>query len=181
MADWESWLEPAVGYHGHLCAGVILGIRMALAGLAELGLRAGGKNNLLLFVETDSCLVDAALVVTGLTPGRGRLRLIDHGKAAMTLMDLDSGRAVRVSAHKAPRVKVPEEALTEFWRGQSDGDILTLEPVAVTPDRGRGPGREKRRVPCQICGEDVQDCRDVEVDGRTVCRHCAGQGYFRRL
>jgi formylmethanofuran dehydrogenase subunit E len=155
---------------------------MALAGLRELGLAAGDpKNNLLLYVETEHCLVDAALVVTGLTPGRARLRIVNHGKAAMTLVDLAAGRAVRVSAHKAPRVKVPEAELVEFWLGQPDGDILTVEPVAVPSEPGRRPGAPRRRVACEACGEDVMDHRDVLVEGRVLCRHCAGEGYYQPL
>jgi formylmethanofuran dehydrogenase subunit E len=30
-----------------------------------------------------------------------------------------------------------------------------------------------------VCGETVHDRRDVRANGQTLCRHCAGQGYYR--
>ena len=40
MKPLEELLEEAVAYHGHLCAGQVLGVRMAILGLGLLGLVA---------------------------------------------------------------------------------------------------------------------------------------------
>jgi formylmethanofuran dehydrogenase subunit E len=43
------------------------------------------------------------------------------------------------------------------------------------------PGRPIRRVRCDLCGEYVQDKRDVEAGGKTLCRPCAGGGYYEAV
>jgi formylmethanofuran dehydrogenase subunit E len=62
-------LQKAEAAHGHLCAGQILGVRMALLGLRRLGIedpRGADRKRLVTFVEIDRCATDAA--------GRGYLR-----------------------------------------------------------------------------------------------------------
>ena len=40
------------------------------------------------------------------------------------------------------------------------------------------PGMPLNSVECERCGESVKDCREVVVDGRTLCRSCAGDSYY---
>ena len=40
------------------------------------------------------------------------------------------------------------------------------------------PGRPRRRIQCEECGEYVQDSRDVNVDGKELCKACAQGGYY---
>jgi formylmethanofuran dehydrogenase subunit E len=37
------------------------------------------------------------------------------------------------------------------------------------------------RVTCEQCGEAVNDHREVALEGRTVCRACAGEAYYKPL
>lgn len=90
----RTYLQKAEEYHGHICSGQILGIRMALLGLGALGLRPEDElRDVVVFLETDRCVADAAYIVTGITLGRRRVKLYEYGKTAMSLLDLKSGRA----------------------------------------------------------------------------------------
>src|ERR1019366_4775072 len=98
LQEYERLAEQA---HGHLCAGQILGLRMALYGvqLLELADPAGAdRKRLVTFVEIDRCMTDAIPVVTGCRLGKRALKFRDFGKVAATFCDLQADRAVRVVA-----------------------------------------------------------------------------------
>ncbi|MDR2422008.1 MAG: FmdE family protein [Deltaproteobacteria bacterium] len=180
MADWRDYLDKALAYHGHLCSGQILGLRVVLKGLDLLGLDPKAQNrDLMLFVETNRCLADSVFVVTGVTLGRRRLWLLDFGKAAITFLDLNTRLAFRVAVKSTVRPARDEKDLVAFWGRYGDDEVMTCQKVVVPLKPEDLPGRPLRRVACPICGEDVSDGRDVILpDGRAVCRHCAGHGYY---
>ncbi|MDR2827692.1 MAG: FmdE family protein [Candidatus Adiutrix intracellularis] len=177
---WQDYLLRAQAFHGHLCSGQILGIRMGLAGLRLLNLTPGEKyRDLVLFIETDRCMADAIHIVTGITFGRRQIKWRDFGKAAVTFLDLASDRAFRVASRSEPRPAHDEKDLTAFWSRYTDEEILIIHEVIVELKLEDRPGRPLRRVPCSICGEDVLDGREVEVNGHYLCRACAGEAYYR--
>src|SRR6266851_7243034 len=99
MESLEQLLTEAERAHGHLCAGQVLGVRMAMHGLDLLGIedpRGKDRKRLVTFVEIDRCLTDAIAVVTGCRLGKRALKFRDWGKAAATFCDLRENRAVRV-------------------------------------------------------------------------------------
>jgi formylmethanofuran dehydrogenase subunit E len=40
------------------------------------------------------------------------------------------------------------------------------------------PGPPVTSVECDSCGESVKDRREVVMDGKTLCRSCAGDSYY---
>ena len=102
MATLDELLLEAERAHGHLCAGQVLGVRMAMLALERLGigdprlrLLADGSLNpdrkrLVTFVEIDRCATDAIGVVTGCRVGKRALKLRDWGKMAATFVDLNA-------------------------------------------------------------------------------------------
>src|SRR5579859_6891237 len=101
MNSLDEYLAEAERAHGHLCAGQVLGVRMAMAGLERLGIedpKGRDRKRLITFVEIDRCITDAIAVVTGCRLGKRALKFRDWGKAAATFVDLESGRAIRVAA-----------------------------------------------------------------------------------
>src|SRR5947209_19255497 len=87
--------------HGHLCAGQILGLRLAMHGMGLLGIEDPGgadRKRLITYVEIDRCATDAIAVVTGCRLGKRALKFLDFGKLAATFCDLLAPRAVRVVA-----------------------------------------------------------------------------------
>ena len=187
LAEYE--LLAAVA-HGHLCAGQILGLRMALHGMVLLGLDdPAGKDRkrLVCVVEIDRCMTDAIGVVTGCRLGKRALKFRDFGKAAATFCDLRENRAVRIAARESAkeraRVLYPEIAdknqqQMRAYREMPDEDLFAIEWVRVTLGAEDLPGYKAPRVVCAQCGEGVNFRREVVRDGRSLCRACAGERYY---
>src|SRR5437868_11897093 len=106
MKSLEEYLVDAKEAHGHLCAGQVLGVRMAMVGLEKLTIddpRGKDRKRLVTFVEIDRCATDAVAVVTGCRLGKRALKFRDWGKMAATFVDVESGRAVRVAAKESSK------------------------------------------------------------------------------
>src|SRR6202140_696811 len=108
MLSLNEYLLEAEKPHGHLCAGQILGVRMAMLGLEKLGIQDPRNNKedrkrLVTFVEIDRCATDAIAVVTGCRLGKRALKFRDWGKMAATFVDLgikdvSTGKPIRIAA-----------------------------------------------------------------------------------
>ena len=91
MLSLDDYLREAEVAHGHLCAGQVLGVRLAMVGLEKLGIedpRGKDRKRLVTFVEIDRCATDAIAVVTGCRLGKRALKFRDWGKMAATFVDL---------------------------------------------------------------------------------------------
>lgn len=188
LSEYEELARTA---HGHLCAGQILGIRLALHGLSLLGLDDPGgrhRKRLVTFVEIDRCATDAIAVVTGCRLGKRALKFFDFGKMAATFCDLETGRAVRVVARDSSKEKArllfPEfsgknQQQMHAYRVLSPEDLFDVQWVEVEIGAQDLPGFKGPRVICEACGESISFQREVRRDGRTLCRACAGQSYYK--
>lgn len=195
----ELLLKECIDFHGHLCLGQALGLRIALAGMEWLGLEVSGQRrdhrNLITIVENDRCISDAISVVTGTRMGRRTLKLRDYGKMAATFGLLDEEtksirRAVRVSVSDELDRRTAEFAAKTGLDPEADqtkiravlelptGDFLDLNPVTVRLTQYELPGRPLRMVRCDSCGERVMDAKDLTKDGKVLCRSCAGGAYY---
>src|SRR5436190_13334164 len=107
MKTLEEYLDLAAQNHGHMCPGQVLGVRMAMRGLKELGIDdpLAHRKRLITYVEIDRCATDALSLVTGCRLGRRSLKFMDYGKVAATFVDLETKRAVRVVARDDSRAK----------------------------------------------------------------------------
>ena len=106
MLSLDQYLREAEQAHGHLCAGQVLGVRLAMLGLEKLGIEdphGKDRKRLVTFVEIDRCATDAIAVVTGCRLGKRALKFRDWGKMAATFVDLESGRAVRIAAKESSK------------------------------------------------------------------------------
>src|ERR1700689_136269 len=102
----DDLLRQAEIAHGHLCAGQVLGVRMAMLGCRRLGItepRGTDRKRLVTYIEIDRCATDAIGVVTGCRLGKRALKFRDWGKMAATFVDLASGRAVRIAARESSK------------------------------------------------------------------------------
>ena len=76
MESIDELLEKCEQAHGHLCAGQLLGVRMALLGCDCLGIddpRGEDRRKLMVWVEIDRCMTDAVGAVTGTRLGKRTL------------------------------------------------------------------------------------------------------------
>src|ERR1700723_3605520 len=103
MEPLDELLEQAKIAHGHLCAGQVLGVRMATLGCRRLGIeepRGRDRKRLVTFIEIDRCATDAIGVVTGCRLGKRAIKFRDWGKMAATFVYLGTkegatGKAIR--------------------------------------------------------------------------------------
>ena len=191
MQTLEEYIERANVAHGHTCAGQILGIRLSLLGLKELGIDDPIKERkrLITIVEIDRCATDAVQLVTGCRLGKRALKFKDFGKVAATFMDLKTGRAIRIVAREESKQKArelfpeleKEEGQRRAYRQLSDEDLFSRQWVRVALPEEDMPGYRAPRVVCAQCGEGINFKREVQRDGRLLCRACAGERYYEPL
>lgn len=177
---FEEDLRKTHEFHGHICAGMIIGVRLARAGLAYLGIEDPAKNrDFMVYCEIDRCLTDAVQCVTGLSLGKRRLKIREYGKMAASFVDMNTGRGVRLVCFG--HINAPEGAdLVAFWSGFRDDEIFKTEPVFIEIPPEDKPGKPIRAVVCDVCGEKIMDAKDVLVDGKTMCRACAYGSYYEK-
>jgi len=176
-----------------LCAGQILGLRLAVYGVRLLGLEdpsGADRKRLVTYVEIDRCATDAIPIVTGCRLGKRALKFRDFGKVAATFCDLREERAVRVAARESARERARElypeianknEQQMRAYREMRDEELFAIEWVRVTIGPQDLPGYKGPRVKCAACGEAVSFGREVTREGRVLCRACAGERYYERL
>lgn len=188
MQTLNEYIELANVAHGHTCAGQILGIRLALLGLKELGIDDPIKERkrLLTVVEIDRCATDAVQLVTGCRLGKRALKFKDFGKVAATFVDLKTSRAIRIVAREESKEKARslypeldnEQGQRRAYRELPDDELFTRQWVRVELPAEDLPGYKAPRVVCAQCGEGINFKREVLRDGRTLCRACAGERYY---
>ena len=193
MKTFAEYEQLAGQAHGHMCAGQILGLRLAIHGMNLLGLEdPAGKERkrLITYVEIDRCATDAVTVVTGCRMGKRALKFRDFGKVAATFCDIAENRAVRVVAKESSKQRAKEmhpeidgknEQQMAAYREMSDDELFDHQWVRVAIGVEDMPGFKGPRVSCEECGEGINFKREVLKDGRTLCRSCAGEHYYLPL
>ena len=188
--EFEELLAQSAVLHGHICPGQVLGVRLAMRGCRELGIEKPGEEpkRMIIYVEIDRCATDAIQVVTGCKLGKRTMKYVDYGKLAATFVDLHTGKAVRVITREDAREKATlwhrpgwtrHEAEVAAYKVMPDEALFRVEQVLVQIPVEDMPGPPRRRVICDECGEGVNDCREVTVAGRVLCRSCAYGSYYR--
>jgi formylmethanofuran dehydrogenase subunit E len=185
MESIDTLLVRAEAAHGHMCPGQILGVRMALLGLMDLGIDnplGDDRKRLVTIVEIDRCATDAIGLVTGTRLGKRTLKFRDWGKMAATFVDLASGLAVRVVALETsrdlarnlfPHIESKSAQQMAAYRDLSDDQLFHVDKVRVTVDPSELPGFRGERFFCPRCGEGVNFGRFEEVNGERLCLTCA--------
>jgi formylmethanofuran dehydrogenase subunit E len=191
MRTLEQYLDEAALAHGHICAGQVLGVRLAMFGLRELGIEdpVRERKRLVTYVEIDRCVTDAVALVAGCRLGKRALKFLDWGKVAATFVDLQSGRAVRIVAREDSKKRAgemfpaleKEQGQQQAYRVLADEELFEKQWVGVKILPEDLPGYKGARVVCEECGEGINFKREVAFNGRTLCRSCAGQRYYHPL
>ena len=193
MEPLDDLLRQAEVAHGHLCAGQVLGVRMALLGCSRLSIdepRGRDRKRLVTYIEIDRCATDAIGVVTGCRLGKRALKFRDWGKMAATFVDLSTGRAVRITALESSKQRARElypdiadknKQQMKAYRELPDAELFGEQWVEVAIGPREMPGYKGERVTCESCGEGINYDRFVERDGSVLCIACAcpEQRYYR--
>ena len=193
MKSLDEYLRDAEQAHGHLCAGQVLGVRLAMLGLTKLGIDdpCGNKEErkrLVTFVEIDRCVTDAVAVVTGCRLGKRALKFRDWGKVAATFVDVSTGKAIRIAAKESskalarqmhPEIADKNQQQMLAYREIADDDLFTFQWVKVDLPPEEFPGYKGERVVCEVCGEGINFRREVRTKEKVLCRACAGERYYK--
>lgn len=190
----DAPIEEVIRFHGHMCAGLAMGIRAAQLALAEIGPHSADEEVVAL-VETDMCAVDAIQYLTGCTFGKGNLIHLDHGKNAHTFIRRSDGKAIRIAARPGALdpgdemrelfAKVQAKTASDEERGRFQAfqlarsqeilgapverlyTVQELEDVQIPPR-----ARLHASVACAECGEPTMETRIHRLQGRELCLTC---------
>ena len=187
-------IAGAQRFHGHMCPGLAMGIRVAELALQEIGPHAGDEE-VVAIVEADNCAVDAIQYFTGCTFGKGNLIHRDYGKNTFTFVRRSDGKAIRITSRPGawdPPDREREALLKRVREGRASEEeqqravqlrqerleaILTrpaeemfdVRPVEITmPERAR----LYESVACAGCGEMVMETRVRLLRGQPYCIPC---------
>jgi formylmethanofuran dehydrogenase subunit E len=209
MQTFDALLHEAEVAHGHLCAGQILGVRMAMLGCERLKIadpKSVDRKRLVTFIEIDRCATDAIAVVTGCRLGKRAIKFRDWGKMATTFVDLSSPLAsldetpvykgIRIAALESskqrarelyPHIEQKNQQQMLAYREMPDADLFSEQWVGVPIKPREMPGYKSARITCEACGEGVSYDREVrQIHDEvvlTLCQGCAAPEtrYYREL
>ena len=191
MKAFKALLEEAVGAHGHLCAGQVIGVRMAMLGCHLVGIddpkAPRNQKKLMAYVEIDRCAADAIESVTGCRMGKRTLKFRDYGINAATFMNVETGIAYRIVSTEESKqladVCAPEEIdvhrrqLVGYQRMPNEA-LFRIQPVKVLLQEWEMPGPPRKKAVCQRCGQVIRDGREIVKENEVLCCPCAGMAYF---
>jgi formylmethanofuran dehydrogenase subunit E len=192
MDTFESLLKGSAEVHGHLCPGQAVGVRMAMLGCRLIGLDEPASRDqikkLIVYVEMDRCTADAVAYATGVKLGRRSLKFIDHGIMAATFVNLETSQAFRVISTEesrdlaeayAPEIAEKHARQLEAYKRMPDSVLFRVQQVDVHISEEDLPGPTRFKATCSRCGQVVRDRREVIKDGRSFCKPCAEDVYFK--
>lgn len=186
-------LEMAIQFHGHICPGLLMGVRVAEFAQEKLGISQAADEELLAVVETDSCGVDAIQAILSCTFGKGNLIFKDYGKNVYTIASREKQRALRIAQRynnqKSPesmryRELAQKKYLTDAETAEKENLIgIIFEKIMSTPfeeifswqeiDFDFPPRAQIRAtLQCAVCGEGVMDSRATETPHGFICPTC---------
>ena len=182
MDDYEYFIKKAIDLHGGICVGIALGTRMTLAAMRylEFDPYKNNRKNIIAFAEIDRCMTDAVQAITGCSLGRRSLKHVDYGRFAVTLVNLNTGKAVRATVKQVFSSKADKNETLNMIATSPDDELVTLQAVVVDIPEFDLPGSPRKTIICHACGERVVDGRDVEKGGVSLCRACAGDAYYTK-
>lgn len=127
----KELIERGTEFHGHLGPFLVLGIRMGLLALRELG--SSGHKEIEAAVKTGttppiSCLIDGIQISTGCTMGKGNITTADLGRAEAAFSAGGEGLTLRVKDRVMEEIRSGKfSSLEKFaWEisERSDGELF---------------------------------------------------------
>ncbi len=191
MKSFDILLDESAKAHGHMCAGQVVGVRMAMLGCRLIGLdeptRRDQIKKLIVIVEMDRCTADAVAHVTGVRLGRRSLKFMDYGIMAATFVNLETAKSFRVISTEesrdladiyAPEIDGKGPRQIEAYKRMPECVLFRVQKVKVNLCEFDLPGPTRRKAVCHRCGQVVRDNREETINGRPVCKPCNRDAYF---
>lgn len=198
MKTLEELFDVGLKFHGHKCPAMPMGLRAGMAAMRVLGVERSQDKELLLESETGKthaagCFLDGLMTATGCTYGKSNIQKLYYNKMAFTLIEVATGRSVRVSLKPG---FLEQSVQSPFVQKRKEGILPQLIPAEITdplvsrimslpeeqfleigevivramPPKQKGCFDVKR---CSTCGEAVfTDKLTVKDDGSAICISC---------
>lgn len=192
MDTFESLLQESVRTHGHLCAGQVIGVRMAMLGCRLIGIENPKekefRKKIIVFVEIDRCATDAIASVTGCQLGKRTLKFKDFGINAATFLNLETGVAYRIVSTESSRDHAsqyvpgdtpPGQQHVVGYQNMPDSLLFDVHQVEVSLGDGDMPGPPRHHAVCHRCGQMVRDGKEVQTGQNILCGPCSDISYFK--
>lgn len=180
--SFEQDLKRAADFHGHLCAGQVVGVRMSRYALGFFGIEdPAAYRDLVAFVECDRCLADAICSVCRCTLGRRKLKWYDYGIMSATFYDMRSKVAIRISQPQTNHCPKGVDPI-KFFEAIPDEKLFNVDMVELPGLNASDlPGKHTHGIACEVCGELINNRREVHIDGHVLCKRCAGEQVYYRV
>ena len=197
MQEFKEAYEVGLKFHGHKCPAMPMGLRAGLAAMKALGVERSQDKELKVVAETGKdhaagCFLDGIMTATGCTYGKSNIEKLYYNKMAFTLIDVKSGRSVRVSIRKevmAQALKSPFIEQRKAGIPPQDVPAEITDPVIskmlqvpeemllnigeIKPfeiQKGKGVFEA---APCDRCGELTFINKLQETNAGRLCIPCA--------
>ena len=132
----ENIIKKASGFHGHLGPFLVIGVRMGLIGLKELGLKQGSERlHVTVFLKYSvpfSCVLDGIQVTTGCTFGNQKLTLKDSSDIAAEFQ-LPNKKQVTVAVNQTTLNRLKKKLLSEKVSNHEVRELAQL--IASIPEK----------------------------------------------
>ncbi len=183
-------------FHGHKCPYSVMGYRMGVVALRELGRDKCYDHDMFVFSEMgvghpQGCMQDGIQASTSATFGKGQMHKLFYGKVGATFFDPSKG-AVRIlfknesmdklSTHEFFKFRKqgiePSQVPAEVAQGvidmvlnATDEELFKVERV---PDfKFKTVASSFNKAKCDLCGEYVFERYLRLKDGKKVCIACS--------
>jgi formylmethanofuran dehydrogenase subunit E len=185
----STLLQRSSSEHSHLCPRQVLGVRMGLAGLAALEVKAPvTTKTALVIIETSGCFADGIRAATGATVGHRTLRVEDLGKIAATFTNMKNNTSLRLAPKSDVRTRAliyaqDEErryfAQLHGYQVMPDEELFNSQWVELEIPAEQIISHQNARAICSNCKEEIINEREIILDGKVLCKTCAFGGYYR--
>ena len=180
--DYDEQLKKAGEFHGEICGGLAIGTKLAMYGLALMGMELNIRHkNLIVILETDRCMADAVQVVTKCSMGKRSLIQMYYGKFAATFYNTETDEAIRIidaDANRKDKIKETREEMIERFRKSSCEELFIVQKVKINHNQIKISGKSHTTEICSVCGDKVTDDYHLVCGGNIVCKPCADGSYY---
>lgn len=200
MIDVNEYYPHGLVLHGHVCPAMPMGLRVGAAALDALKADRAADGQLLALVEIGddhcaTCFADGVQMITGCTFGKGNITKLHYGKWGVTLIEVATGRAVRVAPTAAamlankrtafftdyrekgvPASQVPTDVvapLVQAVLGAPADQLLSVGEIFTHPVTPTPPSFAS--LVCDACGDMVVEGYARVVGDQKVCIPCQAQ------
>lgn len=195
---FTNLIEKARDFHGHICPPVLSGLRVGLKVRELFADILNKKEDVLAIFETDACHADGVQIASGITFGKGDIRLKMMGKMGITFFDPKSREGYRFlilvkhfgEIRNKLDSKVSDKELAEWFTSLPEQEIWDLAKINVNYAEVRTPIVHDSVI-CAKCEEPVKETETISIGilpttglkGKTgkVCKYCAGEKYYEEI